>query len=138
MEFRTYFKQMETSPAVATYAAKRLAHPIEKFHTEVTEAHLTFAVDAGFYRVSCRLVIAGEGEVTAETNNQVSMYAAVDELTDKVETQLRRTKEKLRSHRARATIDEIPLQRPELDPAESIDAAEIIAINAPRYYSSSH
>jgi ribosomal subunit interface protein len=128
MQFRTYFKGMDSSLALYAYAETRLGEQIEKYRFDITEAHLTFAVEAGKFCTSCHVVGAGGVEVAAEAQDAVSMYTAVDRLADKLETQLRRAKEKRSSHRNRDSIDRLPFSRPDLDPEASVDAADIISI----------
>ena len=134
MVFQIYFKQMASSEALKSYAEQKLGERLDKYNLGMTEAHVTFSMESGVSRTNCHIGTGRGVDITVESQNAQSMYAAVDLLADKLDARIRRQKEKLRSHRPRTSIDAIPAM-PVASATKSeaeIDAAEIIAFERSR------
>ena len=97
MNLAITFKQMESSDALKTYAQEKLDR-LDKMLEAPGEANLVLSVEkirhiAEINLVSDKLRINAKEE--AET-----MYSSLDGLSDKVQTQIKKIKEKARRHLA--------------------------------------
>ncbi|MFU8768323.1 MAG: ribosome hibernation-promoting factor, HPF/YfiA family [Desulfotignum sp.] len=97
MQIAITFKQMESSDALKSYAQEKLDR-LDKILDAPGEASLVLSVEkirhiAEINLVSDKLRIHAKDE--AET-----MYSALDGLSDKVQTQIKKIKEKARRHLA--------------------------------------
>lgn len=100
MEFRAYFKQMDSSLPLFAYAEKKVSEKVERFVKNAVEGHITFSVDNGSsHKVQFHLVAGGGFKLDISSGHPLSMYSAVDLLVDKLEKKLRRHKERLRNHK---------------------------------------
>ena len=137
MEFRVYFKHMDSSLPLYAYAEKKLLDRIEKYVHDPIEAHVTFDVEGDRHLANINLV-AGHGfSLQLENTDSNSLYSCIDILADKLDRRLCKQKEKLKSHKTRnfafpwqdgreaAATDSAPV-------ADSIDAAEIIRFESAR------
>ena len=91
------FKQMETSPATADYARKKLVAAHDRyFPREAMDVDVTFAVEKLRHIAHLHGTVAGAKlDATAESEE---MHAAIDEAMSRFERQLHDLKEKLRAH----------------------------------------
>jgi ribosomal subunit interface protein len=145
MEFRVFFKHMDSSLALYAYAEKKLGERIAKYVQDPIEALVTFRRGGEENLVSCQ-VIAGQGfSLTVEHADSESLYSCVDFLSDKLDRRLRRQKEKIRSHKVRRLPDlglyrsvsqlsagSAAEVRPETAEASGVDAAEVIRFEQAR------
>ncbi|EKD54483.1 MAG: hypothetical protein ACD_60C00079G0036 [uncultured bacterium] len=84
------------TPALKTYAEDKLQR-LERRYTHIKTVHVVFHIENVTHSVEATLHINGsELHATAKASD---MYAAIDELVDKLTTQLTKHKEKLSDHR---------------------------------------
>lgn len=103
MQFRFAFKHMDTSPALTRYAEEKIAERINKFVTKPIEAHITFCVENLNHTVKCTLA-GGDGFNIEVEHACGDMYGSVDHMVDKLATQLKRHKEKLKGHKSKRQL----------------------------------
>ena len=131
MDFKVYFRHMDSSLPLYVYAEQKILDRLEKYAMGIMEAHITFAVEAGVNRASCHMYLAGGGiTITVESEDTQSMYAAVDKLADRLDARLRRQKDKLRT-RPRKTVTDLPFRAAafaQVQAEDTIDAADIIKL----------
>jgi putative sigma-54 modulation protein len=122
---------METSDALKSYAEVKLRQEIQKFATKPVECHLTFSVDR--HNHSAHLSFnGGDGFSFQVEHTCTDMYGSVDHMVDKLETQLRKQKEKLKSHKgSKAKRDIVYLADRGIEHAE-VDAGDILKYEAAR------
>jgi len=101
MEFRAYFKHMDSSLPLYAYADKKITNCIEKYVRAPIEAHVTFSVDRGINHIACDVMAGGGFTLRVEADDPTSMYSAVDRLEDRLNGRLRRQKERITSHKSR-------------------------------------
>ena len=98
MQIKVNFRNMKPSNALRDYALKRTAkiskllikpESGEVLLEEVKELHIA------------KLTLHANGEIFTGKHEDEDMYAAIDLVSDKVERQARRYKEKLTNHRPR-------------------------------------
>jgi len=133
MDFRAYFKHMETSLPLYAYAEKKLAGTIEKYVRQPIEAYVMFTVDGGVNKARCHVLAGGGFSVQVDAKDDTSMYSCLDKLEAKLNQRLRRQKERIKSHKQRTTFrflgDEAPISVDNeefADDHEAIDAAYVI------------
>lgn len=126
MQFRFSFKHMETSEALQNYAEEKIKVEVEKFVTKPIEAHVTFSVDRHQHHVLCSLA-GGDGFTVNVEHECDDMYASVDRMIDKMVTQLKKKKEKLKDHKHQKSQElfALPYADDDFD-AIPIDAADIV------------
>ena len=124
MQFQFYFKQMESSEALKSYAQDKIENLVNKFVTKPIEVHVTFAVDKTRQSVNCVLV-GGDGFNINEDVTSHDMYVSIDKMASKLGAQLRKKKEKLKHHKTKRPIKMIDQSAP-VEDNYSIDAEDII------------
>ena len=131
MRFQFSFKHMDSSEALKSYAEVKILQEIQKFATKPVECHLTFAVDR--HNHTAHLSFNGGDGFTFQVDHTCTdMYGSVDHMVHKLETQLRKQKEKLKHHKGhKPKRDIISIAARSYDNAE-IDAADILKYEAAR------
>ena len=99
MEFRAYFKHMDSSLPLFAYAEKKVSEKVQRFVSKAVEGHMTFSVENGVNKVQFHLIAGGGLKIVMESDDEINMYSAVDLLVDKLEKKLRRHKEKLKNYK---------------------------------------
>ncbi|MEY4630400.1 MAG: hypothetical protein RIQ81_520 [Pseudomonadota bacterium] len=103
MQFRFAFKHMETSPALTRYAEEKILDRVQKFVTKPIEAHVTFTVEHLSHSAHCSLH-GGDGFNLEVQHVCGDMYGSIDHMVDKLATQLKRHKEKLKGHKSKRQL----------------------------------
>jgi putative sigma-54 modulation protein len=97
MQITVTFRHMETSDPVRTYAEEKLAR-VKKYIDEPIDAQVSLSVEKKIrHRAEVMLVAKGITIKGSEETND--MYAAIDNVVDKIERQLKRYKEKIKEHK---------------------------------------
>ena len=97
LEIKVVFKGMQSSPAIKEYAEKR-SEKISKHLHKIVNCNYVFQTEKGFGITHLHVAASpfeASAEARAENNN---IYAAIDEVTDKLEQQARKHNEKVHSH----------------------------------------
>lgn len=109
MQCRFSFKHMKSSQALIDYATEKAEQKIEKYASKPIEAHITFSVEGRDHIAHCN-VIGGDGfNIQVEAGCE-DMYGTIDLLVDKLEIQLKRQKEKLKSHKHQIGLHHLQLK----------------------------
>jgi ribosomal subunit interface protein len=89
---------MHPSQSLQKYAEEKIRHQVEKFVSKPVEAHVTFSVDNNSRRkiVHCALT-AGDGFAVQVEHECDDMYGSIDHVLDKLATQLKRKKDRLKA-----------------------------------------
>ena len=88
--------RLEVTPALKAFTEDKLTR-LERHFEKITSINITFDVEKLRQIVEATILIAkGEVHASAEAEN---MYAAIDELMDKLDKQLMKHKEKKLDHR---------------------------------------
>ena len=132
MQFQFSFKHMEGSPALTSYSEEKLTQVIRKFVTKPIEVQLTFSVDRHMQQATC-VIIGGDGFSLNVEHSCSDMYGSVDHLADKLANQLKRKKDRLKSHKVKQSPKKLAWQD-HFDQAEDeyIDALDIIKFERAR------
>jgi len=134
MQFQFSFKQMDSSDALRNYAEDKITEKVKKFVTKPIQANVTFSVDRHNHTAHCG-VLAGDNFNFQVEHTCEDMYGSVDRMVDKLERQLRKQKEKVKGHKAQASVRDIAeaqaLDFVPLDEAP-VDAEEVLKFEQAR------
>ena len=97
MQIAVTFRHMESSEPVRTYLEEKLSR-IKKYIDEPIDAQAVLSVSKKI-RHNAEVTIVAKGITIKGSEETNDMYAAIDAVTDKLERQLKRYKEKLKNHK---------------------------------------
>lgn len=135
MQVSVAFRQMDTSTALQNYASRKLESILSKHvHGQDVSAQVVFSVER-FWHIA-NFTITVNGLTVKSVERTENMYASVDLALDRLERQLRRYKERIRTHKPadRERLFTMNILAPQVDePAvDSVDAeTEEVAAAAP-------
>ncbi|MFZ4077517.1 MAG: ribosome hibernation-promoting factor, HPF/YfiA family [Legionellaceae bacterium] len=86
----------DVTPALKTFTEEKL-QKLERHFDKITRVNVTFRVDK-LNKIAEATLLVSKGELHAHAVSE-DMYAAVDELIDKLNRQLVKHKEKIQDHR---------------------------------------
>jgi putative sigma-54 modulation protein len=100
MQIAVTFRHMDSSDALRSYAEEKLGR-VHKYIDEPIDAQVVLTVEKKI-RHNAEVTLVAKG-ITIKASAEVTddMYAALDAVVDKIERQLKRYKEKLKSHTPR-------------------------------------
>lgn len=125
MQFQFSFKHMDTSEALTAYAEQKIGERIAKFVTKPISAHVTFSVMRHQHTAHLSFD-AGDGFDIEVEHTSEDMYASIDELCDKMTTQLKKHKEKLKDHKGIKLSQNLLGLVDQASSEPAVDAGEII------------
>ncbi len=120
MQIAVTFRHMETSDPVRAYAEEKLAR-VKKYIDEPIDAQVALSVEKKI-RHRAEVILVAKGITIKGSEETNDMYAAIDNVVDKIERQLKRYKEKIKEHKP-LTGRERQVQKTVLA-AESIDQGQ--------------
>lgn len=89
-------RNLEVTPALKTYATEKLQR-LEKRYSNITKINTVLQLDNADHIAEATVHLSGADiHATAKSND---MYAAIDDLADKLVVQLTKHKEKMTDHR---------------------------------------
>jgi putative sigma-54 modulation protein len=98
MQVQYSFKHMKASQALKSYIEDRLHAIINRYVTKLVDTKVIFSVEKKQHIASC-IVRGGDGFSIQVDHVDQDMYKTVDHMLDKLKSQLKRKKEKLKDHR---------------------------------------
>jgi putative sigma-54 modulation protein len=96
---------MKTHEGVKTYVKEKV-EKLRKYVENPREAHVVLAVEK--FRHIAEITVVGDGGVFNSQGRDNDLYAAVDQMVDKMERQVRERREKVRQKRANASSPKSP------------------------------
>src|SRR5215475_14293353 len=103
MRVRVSGKQMQVGETLPVGVRVRLEEAVAKHFDGGAEAKVVFSHDGPFFRADCMLHLDSKTVMTAEGEGD-DAHRAFDAAFDKIETQLRRYKRKLKNHHAKSRV----------------------------------
>lgn len=116
MQLSTTFRHMEASPAVKDYAEERLEKIKKYFSRDPIAAHGTFSVERNHSHTAEFSLTLPNGIAIQARETTEDMYSSIDLSVARIERQVRKWKEKIRTHK--------PHGGPRLQVRQSVMAAE--------------
>lgn len=95
MQLQVSGQQVDVTPALRSHVESKL-DGIAKLFDNVTSLNVVLSVEKLMHKVDATLSAAGR--VLHATANEADMYASIDVVFGKLESQLRKHKEKVTSH----------------------------------------
>ncbi|BBO86935.1 ribosome hibernation-promoting factor, HPF/YfiA family [Desulfosarcina ovata] len=92
------FKNLESSEALRTYVSEKL-NRLEKYFNGPAEANVVLSIEK--FRHSAEINLTGDRLSINGKEETEEMYAAIDMVLDKMEVQIKRSKQKSRTHRSK-------------------------------------
>ena len=99
MQLSTTFRHMEASPAVKDYAEERLEKIKKYFSRDPISAHGTFSVERNHNHTAEFSLTLPNGIVIQARETTEDMYSSIDLSVARIERQVRKWKEKIRTHK---------------------------------------
>src|SRR4030066_1831294 len=107
MQVAVTFRHMETDEGVKAYVKEKV-EKLQKYIENPREVHGVLAVEK--FRHIAEITIVGNGGVFNSQGRDNDLYAAIDQMVDKMERQIRERRDKGRRKRTNLTVAEDPLQ----------------------------
>lgn len=95
MQINITGQQMDVTPALHEYVETKFQR-LERHFDQITNVHVILSIEKERHKAEATISVS-RGELFADTE-QESMYAAIDELMDKLDRQLKKHKEKMTDH----------------------------------------
>src|SRR5262245_57970693 len=108
MQFSVTFRHMEATDAIKEYAREKVER-IKKYFPDPIMAHVVFSTERGYQHVADVNIQLHNGLALKGREVTEDMYSSIDLCMAKIERQVRRYKEKIRGHKARADLSSIPV-----------------------------
>lgn len=89
-------RHLEVTPALKSYAEGKIKK-FEKYSSDITEATVTLSVEK--YRHKAEVLLKANGMLIQAESVTGEIYSAIDEVSEKLDRQIKKYKEKLVSHR---------------------------------------
>lgn len=89
-------RHLEITPALKTYAEKKIKR-FDRFLSNIAEAIVTITVEK--YRHKVEVLMKANGVLIQAEGVTGDVYSSIDEVTEKLERQVKKYKEKIVSHR---------------------------------------
>ena len=89
-------RHLEVTPALKSYAEEKL-RKFDRYLAHITEAIVTLTVEK--YRHKAEVLIKANGVLIQAEGVTGEIYSSIDEVVEKLETQVKKYKEKLVAHR---------------------------------------
>ena len=131
MRFQFSFRHMETSDSLKTYAEEKIHQEIQKFASKPVDCHITFTADRHNHTAHIAFN-AGDGFSFQVEHTCTDMYGSIDHMVTKVETHLRKQKEKLKNHKGNSSRKNVINFADRSYENAEIDAADILLYEAAR------
>ena len=125
MQITTTFRHMEPSEALKSYAEEKLER-VKKYIDEPIVVQVFLTVEK--IRHSAEVTITAKGITIKAAEETNDMYASVDAVSDKIERQLRRFKERIKAHKPSSDTRERQVQKSivEAQNIEESDSAPVV------------
>lgn len=101
-------RHMDLTKTLKEYAEEKLGK-FDKYITNITEAIVTLSVEK--YRHRAEVLLKVNGLMIQAESITEEMYSSIDEVTDKLERQIKKYKEKIASHRKTKSRAEAPSEK---------------------------
>ena len=123
MQVNITFRNMFATDALRNHVQDKLQKVVEKYLDKVTEVHVTLSLERYLHHADINLH-AGHFHVRGKEKSE-DMYASIDMAIDKIERQLKKHKDRLKSHRPAHVHANGPVRvRYEIFSANEVDGLE--------------
>jgi putative sigma-54 modulation protein len=132
MQINVTFRHTESSAALKEYAEEKMSR-IKKYLDEPIEAHVVLRVEK--FRHIAEATVSANGQRINGMEETEDMYSSIDMVADKIETQVKRYKDKMRNRKAANSDKTLAAEaRPEEAPSLPEEDEERRVIMTEQYY----
>jgi putative sigma-54 modulation protein len=124
MNISTTSRHYDLAPALKDYAESKIQH-LKKYFDHIVNANLVFSLEKYRHKVEISLHVNGKDFVSVEESDD--MYVSVDRSLEKLESQLRRHKDKIKRRKSQQSVAEVtvdPTDSSEVEFEEEVDFRE--------------
>ena len=107
MQIAVTFRHMDVSEGVRGYVKEKV-EKLEKYIENPQEVHVVLSVEK--FRQIAEITIVSDGMTLNSQGRDNDLYAAIDQMVDKMERQIRERRDKGRRKRTNLAVAEDPLQ----------------------------
>jgi putative sigma-54 modulation protein len=104
MNISTTARHYDLPPALKDYAEAKVQH-LKRYFDHIVNAHVVFSLEKYRHKVEITLHANGKDFVGVEESDD--MYVSVDRSIDKLESQLRRHKDKIKRRKSYQSMSEL-------------------------------
>ena len=104
MNISTTSRHYDLAPALKDYAEGKIQH-LKKYFDHIVNANLVFSLEKYRHKVEISLHVNGKDFVSVEESDD--MYVSVDRSIEKLESQLRRHKDKIKRRKSQQGLSEV-------------------------------
>jgi putative sigma-54 modulation protein len=97
MNIAVTFRHTESTPALKNYAIEKVSHCLQKYGTSYVDVQIVLSIEKRDHMAEVK-VLAKDFDVSGKAVTE-DLYSAIDKVVDTIETQIRKQKERLRSHK---------------------------------------
>ena len=108
MQVAVTFRHMKTHEGVKAYVKEKV-EKLRKYIESPREVHVVLAVEK--FRHIAEIAVVGDGGIFNSQGRDNDLYAAINQMVDKMERQVRERREKIKQKRANASSPKTPLPR---------------------------
>jgi len=125
MQIAVTFRHMETDEGVKGYVKGKMQR-LQKYIENPREVHVVLSAEK--FRHTAEITIVADGVTLNSQGRDSDLYAAIDQMVEKMERQVRERREKVRRKRANASLPKTDIQGGESPFAgkEEIDLSSLI------------
>jgi putative sigma-54 modulation protein len=109
MQLSVTFRHMDATDAIREYAREKVER-INKYFSDPIKGHVVLSCERGYNHIADVTITLRNGLVIKGQESTEDLYSSIDLVMAKIERQVRRYKEKIRSHR--------PAAEPSVPPVE--------------------
>ena len=118
MNISTTARHYDLAPALKDYAEGKVQN-LKRYFDHIVNANLIFSLEKYRHRVEITLHVNGRDFVSIEESDD--MYAAVDGSVDKLESQLRKHKDKIKRRKSGQGLGDVMAEQAEQEAASETD-----------------
>lgn len=105
MQINVTGRHMEITDAIRNYVHDKLQHALAEF-PRTESVHVILDIEK--YRQIAEIVVQAPNHVRVEAREEsADLYASIDAVVDKVNKQLRRTRDKIIDHKSREPLSQV-------------------------------
>lgn len=114
-------QHLDVTDSLREYVSTKMER-VQRHFDMITDAHVVLSVEKTRHKAEATLKLRGSS-VHADVEAE-DMYAAIDQLTDRLDRQVRKFKEKQKNHRSKeARHSEVSFEQPEMDLQGELEAS---------------
>ena len=116
MNISTTSRHYDLAPALKDYAESKIQH-LKKYFDHIVNANLVFSLEKYRHKVEISLHVNGKDFVSVEESDD--MYVSVDRSIEKLDSQLRRHKDRIKRRKSQQSMSDVAMDSTEPEEDEN-------------------